>query len=112
MKCVPALTAPANSTNTWKLFGERQVENARAANFSAQKNHAGVIRHRAADHSCLSAFDRLPHRIQDSRGRAAGNKRDQLALIGDEQRVEPQNFAGAFHILAYRHGVRIDFDSH
>jgi len=43
----------------------------------------------------------------DSRRR---DKRHQLAFVSDKERVEPENFASAFYILAHQQGRRVDLD--
>ncbi len=44
----------------------------------------------------------IPHRGKGRVRFVRGNNRDQLPFIGDIQRIEPENFAGAFHFLADR----------
>src|SRR3954451_5268671 len=81
------------------LAGEH-VNDARAADARFHQHKAGMVGSDFADHGSLFAKGVRLHRGKNARAVSTGYDRQQLAFVGDVERVKPKNLTGAFDLLA------------
>src|SRR5688572_2106924 len=87
-------------TDPRELLALQHVDDSAPADGRFQHNKARAVLHHLAYHAGLSAFTMPLHRRHDPLGVGSRDDRQQLALIGDVQRVQAKQLAHAAHGLA------------
>src|ERR1700733_8789041 len=98
----------AGSADPWQLFAGQPIDDASAAEARGHLYETLVVLDRGADNRRLAPQSMGAHGREQGIGALGRYDRDQFALVGDEQRIEPQQFAGCRYLGLHRDRVFID----
>src|SRR5215470_10696207 len=92
-------------------FAEWEVDDSLAADGGAGGDEAGMAGHHPADAARFLAERVGAQRRQHALGALGGDEGDELALVGDVERIEPEDLAGAAHRVVHRDRILVHLDA-
>src|SRR5271166_6489313 len=106
-----AIPSSCMSADSRQLIAGEHVDDALAAERCLHRYHAGRFARDLADDGCIAAGGLGPHRRQHPVRIGGRHDRDELSLVGEVERVEPEDLADATHRLLDRQVAFADPDA-
>lgn len=100
------------STDAGELLAYEHVEYAAGPEGRAQHDPAWMFPRYATDHHRVVPVVVVTHGANDGAGGSGINKGNQLALVRDEQGIEPEQLARRPHLVADRNGGLLDLNAY
>src|SRR6056297_2497728 len=106
-----ASLANRNSTDAGKLFSERDRDDSAGSDRSAEDDESIRVVDHAADDGGVTPQGVGTHGLKNDFFRIVGNDRDQFSFVGDQQRIQPEKFAGGEHARGDRNLAVVQLDA-
>src|SRR5919108_3462066 len=100
------------SADAGELLPQHELDDAGAAYTSPHDHQGLVVRHHLADDLGVMAMPMAVHSFQNVLRVFPADDGDELALVGEVERVNPQDLAGPLHILADGDALFVEDDPH
>ena len=96
------------SAERWQLLSEKPIDNTPTTEPRPHLNEAMIVGHDLADDRRLAAKRVVTHRRQYTVGRMRRNNGDELALIGNVKRIQPEQLASRSYSRFHRQRLLLE----